>query len=62
MDYSQEIMSTNNKDITKNPKSYLRDGQMTKDTDGYLIIRNLKSYLRGGHMTKDTNKYMVMKS
>lgn len=62
MDYSQEIMPTNNKDLTKNLKSYLWDGWMTKATDGYLVTRNLKSYLRGEQMTKDTNRYLVMKS
>ena len=58
MDYSQEIMSTNNKDLTKNPK----DGQMTKDTDRYLVTRNPKSYLWDGWMTKDTNRYLSTKS
>ena len=43
-------MSTNNKSLTKNPKSYLRGGQMTKDTDEYLVPKKILSptYRRDG--------------
>ena len=41
-------------------KSYVRGGQMTKDTDEYPISKDLlKSYLRDGRRTKDTNGYLV---
>ena len=51
-------MSTNNKSLTKNPKSYLRGGQMTKDTDEYLVPKKILSptYRRDGWTNQATNE------
>ena len=43
------------------PKSYLRGGRTTKNTNGYLVFKNYpKSYLQGGRTTKDANGYLVL--